>query len=259
MLAAGVRSDLPEKDRLALFSGHSLRAGLASSAEVDERYVQKQLGHASAEMTRRYQRRRDRFRVNLTKSRGVVRGCAIPGSMRGLEDAWPRPHSARISTCGTLLMSEIANFYGIPGTSRRKPGPGDRDRLAPGSARASGAAAGEIRADCHWRSGYRSSQGHGFGNEAPPWGERGKIQCRLSHLGHAQWRWSQRMPPPASSFPGSRDRYAEGADWRALAWWIHDHLPYSHLEFYPKLCAFNILWSEQPNAGSTVSLRPEAA
>lgn len=43
-------------------------AGLASSAEVDGRYVQKQLGHASAEMTRRYQRRRDRFRVNLTKA-----------------------------------------------------------------------------------------------------------------------------------------------------------------------------------------------
>ncbi len=49
----------------------SLRAGLASSAEVDERYVQKQLGHASAEMTRRYQRRRDRFRVNLTKAVGL--------------------------------------------------------------------------------------------------------------------------------------------------------------------------------------------
>ncbi|SPF81476.1 hypothetical protein PRI8871_03299 [Pseudoprimorskyibacter insulae] len=65
------RSDLPEKERLALFSGHSLRAGLASSAEVDERYVQKQLGHASAEMTRRYQRRRDRFRVNLTKAAGL--------------------------------------------------------------------------------------------------------------------------------------------------------------------------------------------
>ena len=64
--AAGIRPDLPEKDRVDLYSGHSLRAGLASSAEVDERYVQKQLGHASAEMTRRYQRRRDRFRVNLT-------------------------------------------------------------------------------------------------------------------------------------------------------------------------------------------------
>jgi len=71
VLDAGIRSNLPEKDRLALFSGHSLRAGLASSAEVDERYVQKQLGHASAEMTRRYQRRRDRFRVNLTKAAGL--------------------------------------------------------------------------------------------------------------------------------------------------------------------------------------------
>ena len=71
VLDAGIRADLPEKERLALFSGHSLRAGLASSAEIDERYVQKHLGHASAEMTRRYQRRRDRFRVNLTKAAGL--------------------------------------------------------------------------------------------------------------------------------------------------------------------------------------------
>ncbi|MBB5574695.1 MULTISPECIES: site-specific integrase [Rhizobium] len=70
-LAAGVRGDLSEAERAEKFSGHSLRAGLASSAEVDERYVQKQLGHASAEMTRKYQRRRDRFRVNLTKASGL--------------------------------------------------------------------------------------------------------------------------------------------------------------------------------------------
>ena len=70
-MAAGVRGDLSEGERGQKFSGHSLRAGLASSAEVDERYVQKQLGHASAEMTRKYQRRRDRFRVNLTKASGL--------------------------------------------------------------------------------------------------------------------------------------------------------------------------------------------
>jgi integrase len=70
-LAAGVRGDLSEGEREKLFAGHSLRAGLASSAEVDERYVQKHLGHASAEMTRKYQRRRDRFRVNLTKASGL--------------------------------------------------------------------------------------------------------------------------------------------------------------------------------------------
>ena len=70
-MAAGVRGDLSEGERERKFSGHSLRAGLASSAEIDERYVQKQLGHSSAEMTRRYQRRRDRFRVNLTKAAGL--------------------------------------------------------------------------------------------------------------------------------------------------------------------------------------------
>ena len=70
-VAAGVRGDLSERDREEKFSGHSLRAGLASSAEIDERYVQKHLGHASAEMTRRYQRRRDRFRINLTKAAGL--------------------------------------------------------------------------------------------------------------------------------------------------------------------------------------------
>jgi integrase len=71
VLEAGIRTDLPDEERVRLFSGHSLRAGLASGADVEERYVQKQLGHASVEMTRRYQRRRDRFRVNLTKAAGL--------------------------------------------------------------------------------------------------------------------------------------------------------------------------------------------
>lgn len=72
VLESGVGPEkLSDEERVKLFSGHSLRAGLASGAEVDERYVQKQLGHASAEMTRRYQRRRDRFRVNLTKAVGL--------------------------------------------------------------------------------------------------------------------------------------------------------------------------------------------
>ncbi|MBF0373700.1 MAG: tyrosine-type recombinase/integrase, partial [Alphaproteobacteria bacterium] len=52
-LAAGLRGDLPEGRRRTLFAGHSLRAGLASSAEVEERHVQAHLGHATAEMTRR--------------------------------------------------------------------------------------------------------------------------------------------------------------------------------------------------------------
>ena len=70
-MKAGIRGDLTEGERKKAFGGHSLRAGLASSAQVEEAYVQKHLGHASAEMTRRYQRKRDRFRINLTKASGL--------------------------------------------------------------------------------------------------------------------------------------------------------------------------------------------
>jgi integrase len=70
-LAAGLRGDLAEGERRLAFGGHSLRAGLASSAQIEEAHVQKHLGHASAEMTRRYQRKRDRFTINLTKAAGL--------------------------------------------------------------------------------------------------------------------------------------------------------------------------------------------
>jgi site-specific recombinase XerC len=49
-LAAGIRGDLPEGRRRQLFAGHSLRAGLATSAEAEERTVQRHLGHATAEI-----------------------------------------------------------------------------------------------------------------------------------------------------------------------------------------------------------------
>lgn len=42
------------------------------------------------------------------------------------------------------------------------------------------------------------------------------------------------------------DQCERGMDWRAMAYWIHDHLPYSELEFYPTLAAFNINWHEKP-------------
>ena len=52
-LAAGIRGDLTEGERQRAFAGHSLRAGLASSAQIKEAQGQKHLAHASAEMTRR--------------------------------------------------------------------------------------------------------------------------------------------------------------------------------------------------------------
>jgi hypothetical protein len=52
-------------------------------------------------------------------------------------------------------------------------------------------------------------------------------------------------------------RYESGADWRALAYWIHDHLPYSELQFFPKLCAFNINWHEKPRKSIASFIAPK--
>jgi hypothetical protein len=46
--------------------------------------------------------------------------------------------------------------------------------------------------------------------------------------------------------PKYPEHYEATGEWQPLAWWIHDHLPYSHLDFFPKLCAFNIGWHERP-------------
>ena len=42
------------------------------------------------------------------------------------------------------------------------------------------------------------------------------------------------------------DRYQNDGDWQRLAWWIHDHVPYSNLFFFPRYWAFNITWHERP-------------
>lgn len=42
------------------------------------------------------------------------------------------------------------------------------------------------------------------------------------------------------------DRFQAAGDWQKLAWWIHDHLPYSSLYFFPTYWAFNIGWHERP-------------
>ena len=46
--------------------------------------------------------------------------------------------------------------------------------------------------------------------------------------------------------PSFWDRFQAVGDWQKLAWWIHDHLPYGSLCFFPKLWAVNIQWHENP-------------
>ncbi|MGH6922672.1 MAG: hypothetical protein ACRED5_02785 [Propylenella sp.] len=40
--------------------------------------------------------------------------------------------------------------------------------------------------------------------------------------------------------------YQRTGHWEAMAWWVHDHLPYSSMLFFPKFAAFNLGWREMP-------------
>ena len=94
------------------------------------------------------------------------------------------------------------------------------------------------------RSGYRSPSLNGFGNihglncaanENP-------IECHIWDRGVAD----DAIAGATIVVPWFADQYEKGRDWRDLAWWIHDHLPYSEMWFFPKLAAFNLVWRPRP-------------
>ncbi len=164
-----------------------------------------------------------------------------PGSMRGLEELGRVRLSANFFL-RDFLYSEIANFHGIANIPR------DPDlavaagrRLSEGLLEPLQATFGRIAL----RSGYRAAEVNAFGNAHGG-------QCARNEANAAYHIWDARdgegrMGAAACIvIPWFADRYAAGADWRALAWWIHDHLPYAHLQFFPKLAAFNIQWHEEP-------------
>ncbi|SMX41470.1 hypothetical protein MAA8898_02395 [Maliponia aquimaris] len=92
------------------------------------------------------------------------------------------------------------------------------------------------------RSGYRSPQLNAFGNAH-------RLNCARNDYPLECHIWDLPDRPVAGAsivIPWFADRYAQGRDWRDLAWWLHDHLDHSELWFFPKLCAFNIAWRPVP-------------
>jgi hypothetical protein len=95
------------------------------------------------------------------------------------------------------------------------------------------------------RSAYRSNEVNAFGNQHG-------LRCAANEANYAGHIWDRRdlagnMGATACIvIPAVWDRFQEPGDWQRLAWWIHDHLPYSEMEFYGKYWAFNLNWSEAP-------------
>jgi hypothetical protein len=101
------------------------------------------------------------------------------------------------------------------------------------------------------RSAYRSPEVNGFGNAMQREGKSG-YNCADNESNYAGHIWdrrdkSGRMGATACVVvPRFYDKFPADGDWTKLAWWIHDHLPYSSLYFFPKFWAFNISWREEP-------------
>jgi hypothetical protein len=153
-----------------------------------------------------------------------------------------------------FLYSEIANFYGIQNL------PDDPDlairagiHLCEELLEPLNATFGRIAI----RSAYRSSAVNQAGNE------KGH-NCASNEANFARHIWD--MPDADGGLgamacvavPWFMGRYAAGTDWRAMAYWIHDHLPYSELEFFhgEGMCSFNLGWHEKPKKNITSWMSP---
>src|SRR4051812_11214254 len=79
MKDSAAKAGLPEPGR---YTGHSLRAGLATAAAEEEAQIQdimRQTRHKSTDVARRYMRSRDRWRNNVTEK--LFRRQALAGPL----------------------------------------------------------------------------------------------------------------------------------------------------------------------------------
>ena len=141
-----------------------------------------------------------------------------------------------------MLYSEISNFHSIPNIP-------DNPELAIEAGRKLCTELLEPLQETFGRisirSAYRSPALNAFGNKKG-------LGCSRNEANYAKHIWDYRdkhgnMGALATIVVNSYISYYEEArDWQSMAWYIHDHLPYSSLYFYPKLGAFNIGWRENP-------------
>lgn len=164
-----------------------------------------------------------------------------PNSMKGLEDLG-RARLSKNFFFRDFLHSEIADFYRISNI------PDDPDLAIEAGSRLCEELLEPLQATfgrLHIRSGYRSRAVNQFGNV-------NKLNCSTNAATAADHIWDMRDADDCMGatacvvVPWLIDNHDRQEDWQRLAWWIHDHLPYASLCFFPKLWAFNIQWHERP-------------
>jgi hypothetical protein len=101
------------------------------------------------------------------------------------------------------------------------------------------------------RSSYRSAEVNALGNRMQAAGHR-DYNCAANDRNRAAHIWDLRDDDGCMGatacvvVPSFWERFHAHGDWQRMAWWIHDHLPYSNLTFFGTRFAFNIRWHERP-------------
>lgn len=175
-----------------------------------------------------------------------------PGSMWSLETLG-RQRLSRHFYMRDFLYSEIASFYGLPNI------PDDPDLAVQAGTRLATDLLDplvETFGSVAVRSAYRAPGVNRFGNE-------NGLNCARNEANHAGHIWDRRDAAGRMGacagvvIPWFADQYDAGRDWRDLAWWLHDHLPYSAIWFFPKLAAFNLTWREAPERTISSYIAPK--
>jgi len=163
------------------------------------------------------------------------------GSLKALEN-YGRIRLSKSFFMRDMLHSEISNLYGIPNI------PSDPDLAV------------EVgRALCEnlleplqekfgkvsIRSAYRSSAVNQFGNKRE-YGCASNAKNAGKHIWDVRDKNGQYGAMATIVINSLIPYFETPGSWKAIAWYIHDNLPYSTLCFYPKLGAFNIGWHQCP-------------
>jgi hypothetical protein len=141
-----------------------------------------------------------------------------------------------------MLYSEIGNFYRIPNI------PDDPDAAIEAGRMLCTTLLDpmvETFGVVSVRSAYRAPELNKFGND-------NKLNCARNDYNWGRRIWDARDAQGRRGacatvvIPWFADQYDRGRDWRDMAAWLRAHLPFHDAWFFPKLCAFNITWRDDP-------------
>jgi hypothetical protein len=165
-----------------------------------------------------------------------------PQSMKALEELG-RIRLSKNFFMRDFLHSEISQFYSIPNI------PDDPDLAIEAGTRLCEELLEPLMARfgrLSIRSAFRSKAVNDFGN-------RNGLNCARNEANYAGHIWDERdvagrTGATACIIVHALIPYYEATGrWEALAWWVHDHLPYHDLEFFPRFAAVNVTWREMPD------------